>query len=112
MHEDTAQQTPPLPSDGERAVIRSPMPQLRRCWLGERNASQCHGDEHRDVDSENGLRDHHRTGLPPHPWCRFDSLDGRILASLRSFMLHAPLAKLLAKSESWKLAAAFNAICH
>jgi hypothetical protein len=27
-------------------------------------------------------------------------------------MLHAPLAKLLAKSEGWKLAAAFNAICH
>jgi hypothetical protein len=27
-------------------------------------------------------------------------------------MLHAPLAKPLAKSESWKLATALNAICH
>jgi hypothetical protein len=58
------------------------------------------------------LRDRHRTGLPPHPWRWLDSLDGRILASLRSFMLQAPLAKLLAKSEGWKLATALNAICH
>jgi hypothetical protein len=50
--------------------------------------------------------------LSPHPRRWLDSLDGRILASLRSFMLHAPLAKLLAKGEGWELATALNAICH
>jgi len=50
--------------------------------------------------------------LLPHPWRGFDSLNGGILAALRSFMLHAPLAKPPAESEGWKLTAALNAICH
>jgi hypothetical protein len=41
-----------------------------------------------------------------------DSLNGNIFAALRSFMLHAPLAKLLTEAEGWKLTAALNAICH
>jgi hypothetical protein len=39
-------------------------------------------------------------------------LDGGILAALRRLMLHAPLAKLLAETESWKLTTALNASCH
>jgi len=31
---------------------------------------------------------------------------------LRSFVLHAPLAKLLAEGKGWKLATALHAICH
>jgi hypothetical protein len=50
--------------------------------------------------------------LTPHPWRGFDALNRGVFASLRSFMLHTPLAKLLAKSEGWKLATALNAICH
>src|ERR1019366_10656235 len=85
---------------------------LTRRIVEHRNASQCHGGEHRNVNAENGLSDRHRTGLLPHPWRGFDSLDGGILAALRSFMLHAPLAKLLAEGEGGKLKTALNAICH
>jgi hypothetical protein len=88
------------------------MPQLCGRWLGERNASQCHGDKHRNINAENGLRDRHRIGLRPHPWRGFDPLDGRILASLSSFMLHAPLANLLPEGKDWKVTTASRAICH
>jgi hypothetical protein len=50
--------------------------------------------------------------LLPCPWGRFDSLNGGILTALRSFMLQAPLAKLPAEAEGWKLTTALNAICH
>jgi hypothetical protein len=39
-------------------------------------------------------------------------LDWDIFAALRSFVHHAPLAKLLAEAEGWKLATALHAICH
>src|SRR5450631_3131721 len=112
VYENTAQQPPPLAANCVGAVICSPMPQLGRCWRGERDAGQCHGDEHRNINPKNGLSDHHRTGLLPLPGRRFDSLDGRILATLCRFMLHAPLTKLLAEGEGWKLTTALNAICH
>jgi hypothetical protein len=96
----------------ERAVIRSPMPQLPHGWLGDGNAGQYHGDEDCDIDTENGLRHDHRIGLPLHPGGRFDALEGRILAALRRFMLHAPLADLSAESKGWKLTTALHAICH
>jgi hypothetical protein len=50
--------------------------------------------------------------LPPHPWRSFNALNGRVFPSLRGFMLHAPLAKLLAKGKGRKLPPALNAICH
>jgi hypothetical protein len=50
--------------------------------------------------------------LLPLPRRGLDSLDGGILAALRSFVLHAPLAKLLAEAEGWKLTTALNASCH
>jgi hypothetical protein len=50
--------------------------------------------------------------LPPHPWRSFNALNGRIFTSLRSFMLHAPLAKFPAKGKGRKLPPALNAICH
>src|SRR5271169_3348973 len=83
----------------KRAEIRPPMPQLGRGWVEGRDSSQCHGDEDRNVDAENGLSHRHRTGLRAHPGRGFDSLDGGILAALRRFMLHAPLAKLFAEAE-------------
>jgi hypothetical protein len=48
------------------------------------------------------------------PGRRFDSLQRRSLASLRSFMLHTPLAQLFVfpEGETRKLTAALNAICH
>jgi hypothetical protein len=88
------------------------MPQLPQGWLGERNASQDHGDEHGNIDAENSLSDRHRTGLLPHPGRRLYSLDGGVFAALRGFMLHAPLAKLPPEGEGWKLTTALNAICH
>jgi len=48
----------------------------------------------------------------PRPRRRFDSLNGGIFTALRSFVLHAPPAKLLAEGEGWKLTTALNAICH
>jgi hypothetical protein len=48
----------------------------------------------------------------PRPRRRFDSLNGGIFTALRSFVLHAPPANLLAEGEGWKLTTALNAICH
>jgi hypothetical protein len=39
-------------------------------------------------------------------------LNWGVLASLRSFMLHAPLANLLSEGKAWKLTTASRAICH
>jgi hypothetical protein len=50
--------------------------------------------------------------LTPHPGCRFDALDGRVLASLRRFVLHAPLANLPSEGKGWELTTASRAICH
>jgi len=50
--------------------------------------------------------------LTPHPWRGFDALNRGVLASLRSFMLHAPLANLLSEGKGWKLTTASRAICH
>jgi hypothetical protein len=50
--------------------------------------------------------------LTPHPWRGFDALNRGVLASLRSFMLHAPLANLLSEGKAWKLTTASRAICH
>ena len=77
-----------------------------------RDASQHHGDEHRDIDPENCLRHLHGTGLLPRPWRRFDALEWSIFAALRGFMLLAPLADLPAESEPRKLPSALNAIRH
>jgi hypothetical protein len=113
MNENASQQPPPLATNGKRPKIGSPAHEiLTRGIVEHRNASQCHGDKHRNIDAENGLRNRHRTGLRPHPWRGFDALDRRILAALRSFMLHAPLAKLPAEGEGWKLTTTLSAICH
>jgi len=113
VYENASQQPPPLAADGKRPEIGSPMYEvLTRRIVKHRNARQCHGGEHRNVDAENGLSDRHRAGLLPHPRRRFDSLDGGILAAFRSLILNAPLAKLLAEAEPWKLTTALHAICH
>ena len=113
VNENASQQPPPLATDGKRPEIGSPMYEvLNRRIVEHRNARQCHGGEHRNIDAENGLSDRHRTRPLPHPRRRFDSLDGRILAAFRSLILHAPLAKLLAEAEPWKLTTTLHAISH
>jgi hypothetical protein len=39
-------------------------------------------------------------------------LNRGVLASLRSFMLDAPLANLLSEGKGWELTTASRAICH
>ena len=113
VNENASQQPPPLATDGQGPKICSPAHKiLARRIVEHRNARQCHGDEHRNIDAKDCLRDRHRTGLRPQPGRGFNSLDGGTLAALRRLMLHAPLAKLLAETESWKLTTALNASCH
>jgi hypothetical protein len=50
--------------------------------------------------------------LTPRPGRGFDALNRGVLAPLRSFMLHAPLANLLSEGKGWKLTTASRAICH
>jgi hypothetical protein len=50
--------------------------------------------------------------LAPSPWSGLDALERRVYTTLRSLMLHAPTAKLLAKGKAVKLTTALSAICH
>jgi hypothetical protein len=50
--------------------------------------------------------------LPTRPWSRLDALERRVYTTLRSLMLHAPTAKLLAEGKAVELTTALSAICH
>jgi len=54
MNKDRGQQPVPLAIDGIGSVVYTPVHEILPAW-----ASQCHGDEHGDIDAENGLRDCH-----------------------------------------------------
>ncbi len=97
MDEHVRQQAPPLAAHGKRPVIGAEADtDLQPLLITEHRKArrQRHGDADGDIDAEDALGDWHRTGLRPHPWRSLDSLNGGIVAALRRFMLHAPLANL------------------
>jgi hypothetical protein len=50
--------------------------------------------------------------LAARPCSGLDALERRVYTTLRSLMLHAPLAKLLAKGKAVELTTAMSAVCH
>ena len=70
--------------------------------------------KHGNVDAEKYLSERDRRFAAADPWGAHHRLMRIIddFATLILFVLHAPLADLLAEGEAGKLAATSNAICH
>src|SRR5882757_8262777 len=114
MHEDAGEQPPPLGGESERSPVRSPIHDLLRGWIRNRNTGQRHPQEHGHIDSEQNLCNHHGTRLPPKPGRRFYALDRffRFQPPLGSFVLNTPGTDLLPKRKGRKVAPAFDTIRH
>jgi len=82
--------------------------------LHDGRAGERHAEEYGCVDAEDYLGQADGGFATADPWGAHDGLF-RVLnnfAALVGFMLHAPLADLLAEGKAGKLAATSNAVCH
>src|ERR1700734_29754 len=117
MNKDASQQPPPFARDCQPARVAEPLHQLLPREILERIASVAdyHAEKYRYVDAKKYLGEGDRGFTAPNDPGRTHHRLPRVVrkfAALRGFVLHAPLADLLAEGKPGKLSSTSNAICH
>src|ERR1039458_470796 len=114
VNEHIGQQPPPFSRERERAHVGAPLNTLWNRELHDGGTGERHAQEYRGIDAEDYLSEADAGFAVPNPGRGHDALRCVVadFAALRGFVLHAPLADLLAKGQAGKLTATSNAVCH